>query len=216
MLCISFFCFTFVNAKKNEAKCHLTLKSIRKMKDRIKQIIESLNMSQQEFANFVEISPASLSGIFNDRTRPTLNMVEAIKKKIQNLNTDWLMFGSGEMYVDSKSPTPADGDADGNGAVSHNALSGDPTPQQRNISGAEMTLDFDGGGYSSPAPATQQSRMSMENQHSARTNSNGVRNTPNNRIQEIQKKVDISQRHITEIRIYFDDQTFETFVPAKK
>lgn len=186
------------------------------MKDRIKQIIESMNMSQQEFANFVEISPASLSGIFNDRTRPTLNMVEAIKKKIQNLNTDWLMFGSGEMYVESKSPTPVDGDADGNSSMANNAFLGESATQQRNVVGAEMTLDFDGDGYSSPYPASQQSRKNIENQHSARTNSNSVRNTPNNRIQEIQKKVDISQRHITEIRIYFDDQTFETFVPAKK
>lgn len=186
------------------------------MKDRIKQIIESMSMSQQEFANFVEISPASLSGIFNDRTRPTLNMVESIKKKIPNLNTDWLMFGSGDMYMNSKSPTSVDGNVNGDSVMASNTLMGESAMQRRNIAGAEMTLDFDGGGYSSPAPVPQQPRLNIENQHLPRANSNSVRNTPNNRIPEIQKKVDITQRHITEIRIYFDDQTFETFVPAKK
>ena len=61
--------------------------------------MESQHMTQQVFAQFIEMSPASLSSIFTGRTRPTINIVEAIKKKIPNLNTDWLMFGTGEMYA---------------------------------------------------------------------------------------------------------------------
>ena len=49
------------------------------MKDRIRQIMEAQHMSQQTFANFIGINAASLSSIFNDRTRPTLNTVEARK-----------------------------------------------------------------------------------------------------------------------------------------
>ena len=74
------------------------------MKDRIRQIMESKHMTQQVFAQFLEMSPASLSSIYNDRTKPTLNIVEAIKKKIPNINTDWLMFGSGDMYVAASTP----------------------------------------------------------------------------------------------------------------
>ena len=65
------------------------------MKDRIRQIMESQHMTQQVFAQFIEMSPASLSSIFNGRTKPTLNIVEAIKKKIPDISIDWLMFGSG-------------------------------------------------------------------------------------------------------------------------
>ena len=54
-------------------------------------------MTQQVFAQFIEMSPASLSSIFNGRTKPTLNIVEAIKKKSPDISTDWLMFGSGSM-----------------------------------------------------------------------------------------------------------------------
>ena len=86
------------------------------MKDRIKQIMDSQQMSQQSFAAFLDISPATLSSIFTGRTKPTLSTDEAIKMKIPNINTAWLMFGSGNMYSDSKdhnldtaSPTPGGG-----------------------------------------------------------------------------------------------------------
>ena len=49
------------------------------MKDRIKRLMESQHMTQQTFADFIGISSASLSSIFNGRTKPTLNTVEAIK-----------------------------------------------------------------------------------------------------------------------------------------
>ena len=48
------------------------------MKDRIKQIMDSQQMSQQSFAAFLDISPATLSSIFTGRTKPTLSTVEAI------------------------------------------------------------------------------------------------------------------------------------------
>ena len=57
-------------------------------------------MTQQVFAEFLGIAPATLSGIFTERTKPTINTVEAIKKKLPSINTDWLMFGKEPMYVD--------------------------------------------------------------------------------------------------------------------
>ena len=56
-------------------------------------------MNQQSFASFVGIAPATLNGIFQERTRPTLNTVEAICKKMPNVNLMWLINGTGEMYV---------------------------------------------------------------------------------------------------------------------
>ena len=43
--------------------------------------MESLHMTQMEFAEKTQIGAATLSNIFNDRTRPSLNVVELIKKK---------------------------------------------------------------------------------------------------------------------------------------
>ena len=58
-------------------------------------------MTQTVFAQFIGMSPASLSSIFNERTKPSINIVEAIRKKIPDINLEWLMFGTGPMYTDS-------------------------------------------------------------------------------------------------------------------
>ena len=43
----------------------------------------------------------------------------------------------------------------------------------------------------------------------------GVQQTPKNMIKTDVKYLDKPQRQITEIKIFFDDQTFESFVPKK-
>lgn len=104
ILRILFFYFIFVKDKQNVRLSLLILKCFYKMKDRIKQLMDQQQMTQQEFAKFLDISPASLSNIFGGRTKPTLNIIEAIKQKIPDINLDWLMFGSGEMLVDATFP----------------------------------------------------------------------------------------------------------------
>ena len=48
------------------------------MKDRIKEIQEYVQMSQQDFAACLEISAATLSGIYNGRSQPTIKTANAI------------------------------------------------------------------------------------------------------------------------------------------
>lgn len=141
-------------------------------------------MTQQTFAQFIQISPASLSSIFNGRTRPTLNMVEAIKNKIPNLSTDWLMFGKEPMYLDSQTSTPT-----------HQDTETKPSSQQ--------FLDFEDTSASQKADTDPIFKQ-------------GVQNTPLKTAETVVKYVDKPQRQITEIRIFYDDQTWETFVPKKQ
>ena len=150
------------------------------MKDRIRHIMEEQHMSQQVFADFIGLSPATLSSIFNGRTRPTLNIVEAIKNKLPMINTDWLLMGVGNMYVTS------DGGSD-------KAL--EPGQQL----GVETMIDFDQPVNSSPMTNYQQ----------------GVRSTHPENSNQIVKIIDKEPRKVTEIRVYYDDQTYETFVPMK-
>lgn len=158
------------------------------MKDRIKQIMESQKMTQQEFADYIGLAPATLSSIFNGRTRPTLNVVEALKKKIPNINIEWLMFGSGEM---TSTPQIELSESGQTGIAPQNPTS--------------PMFDFD----PSPSPTPQ-------NNSSMITNPNSVRTTrPEIVVNEV-KMQDKPQRRVLEIRVFYDDQTWETFVPAKK
>lgn len=100
------------------------------MKDRIRQLMESQHMTQQNFAQALNMSPASLSSIFNDRTRPTLNHVEAIKNKFPTINIDWLLFGRGDMFLSGEDQ---------------------PSPSSAPTSTAEeLRLDFDGSTSRAP------------------------------------------------------------------
>ena len=162
------------------------------MKERIRQIMESLHMTQQVFADYIGIGAATLSSIFNGRTRPTIATIEAIKKKIPNINTDWLVFGIGEMYV-SESKTPAEADTQPESTA--------PTyPQPENL-----MLEFD----SLAAPTPQNAPQTGQNY-------NSVKSTRPEIVREEVKIVDRPQRRVIEIRVFYDDQTWDTFVPAKK
>jgi len=144
-------------------------------------------MSQQVFAQYIDMSPASLSSIFNGRTRPTLNIVEAIKRKIPNISTDWLMFGTGEMYKSGNDST----------SIS----------EQENGFAQEQALDFGSDDAPTLQPAVaQRHHDSVQSARIARQEA----------YREDVKYVDKPQRRVMEIRVYYDDLTFESFVPAKK
>jgi transcriptional regulator with XRE-family HTH domain len=168
------------------------------MKDRIRQIMESMHMTQNVFAQFLDMSPASLSSIFNDRTKPTLNTVEAIKKKIPDINIDWLMFGTGQMF----GSTP----------------SGDDTQMDANEGSKGSLYDEN---RSTPSPSVSSSPMfdfvdAPSGAPRGVVTGNSVRNTRLNTVQQEVKIPDKPQRRVVEIRVYYDDQTWESFAPSKK
>ena len=138
--------------------------------------MESQHMTQQAFSQFTGISSSVLSGIFTGRTKPTIKQVEAIRKKIPNINLSWLLFGEGGMYISESQDT-----------VQNQAIEASPTPSE----GQEVTTD-----------------------HKYRRN-NGVEGFGNDskgtRITEL-KKLDMQKRRITEIRVFYDDNTYEAFV----
>lgn len=159
------------------------------MKERIRELMESLHKSQQDFAQFIEMSPASLSSIFNGRTKPTLTIVEAIKKKIPDISVEWLLFGVGDMYANHKAT-----------ATSQES----PTPTS-----SEPMLEFD---FDDEA---KHSRSEKNADQMVNSNNSVKRTRLENKENEV-KSVDIVKRRVIEIRVYYDDYTFETFVPDKR
>lgn len=148
-------------------------------------------MTQQVFADYIGLAPATLSSIFNGRTRPTLNVVEALKRKIPNINFDWLMLGVGPMYIDQPIDEAVQESPDQNQ---------EPRPRIEN-----PMLDFDQS--PSPTPQSAPQRVAFVN---------SVRSTRPETEREDLKIIDKPQRKVIEIRVFYDDQTWDTFVPAKK
>ena len=152
--------------------------------------MEAQHMTQKSFSDFTGIAQATISGIFKERTKPTLSTVEAIKDKFPNINIDWLMFGKGPMFLDGNPEEP----------------SSSSTPQV----GGEQTLNFgdEGAGVAMTHDALYGGAPTKINQNTVQ----GVNRAPV-RTDIVYKEKEV--RRITEIRVFYDDQTWESFVPKK-
>ncbi len=151
------------------------------------------NMTQQDFARAIDVSPASLSNIFNGKTNPTNNHVSAIHRCFPDINVNWLMFGEGDMY----SNTFKKANEEDSGMIS--AIGNDDGVKVEN----EGTL-FD-------EPEVDERSFHLATSKNVPIANERQEEAPVSVIREVVKYIDKPQRKITEIRIFFDDGTFEVF-----
>ena len=170
------------------------------MKERIRLIMEKAKMSQQDFANRLGISPASLSSIFTGRTNPTNNHVQAIHRAFPEININWLMFGEGDMY-----DTPA-GDAVDEAAESDSAATGAEAADAPAHSVVDASSTFFG-------PEEMGRQAAAPYRRSVAAGRDHTLSTP--AVDNV-KVIDRPQRRIKEIRVFFDDGTYEAFVPSSR
>ncbi len=182
------------------------------MKERIRLIMEYLQLSQQDFASRLGISPASLSSIFTGRTNPTNNHVNAIHREFPEINVNWLMFGEGEMLAAPISPLGGDATVSSSSSMEDEEIS---------LANAQANAKIGDGGVQPslfdvlPESQTQvqlNNRTSL--QDPAYETSARLRHASNLRMPVI--NIDKQTRKIKEIRVFFDDGTFEAFVPSSK
>ena len=179
--------------------------------------MESQNMTQTSFAQATGISTASLSSIFNGRTKPTLNHIEAISASFPSINLMWLLKGVGNMMNPSTESQSADMAAD------QYLMSGEGNPSGDN---PEETTS---GHYPSPAPSSsssssfpQESSLDFDASQDRAGKRPGTADAPysySNRVDNggisMMKIVDKPQRKVASIQVIYDDNTIEIFVPKK-
>ena len=80
------------------------------MKERIRQLMEQLNLNQQEFSKKIRVSSASISNILAGRSNPTHNHVMAIHAALPEVNVSLrqpcVMIGSSRIKHLYTSPHP--------------------------------------------------------------------------------------------------------------
>ena len=175
------------------------------MKDRIRQVMENIGLSQKDFAIRLGISEASLSNIYTGRTNPTNNHVQAIHRAFPMISVNWLMFGEGEMMgaLSTLSQNAAQSVQDGNVASADgNEAWGDVSFEATEIGVIDM-----------PSPVAVQ--MVADGKNRPVYPPKQVRNN-NAQTNNVVKKYDNPYKSIKEIRVFFDDGTYEAFVPAGK
>lgn len=170
------------------------------MKERIQALMESKKMSQKMFAQETGINEGTLSLLLRDKANPTLKIYEAIHTRFPDVSMEWLFDGTGSMYKKGDAEASA---SQGAVAATSNGTSSlfpnDPSSPSAATPSGQATVQ--GASSSLFAPSPQ--------------GNNQGQNSGDNPQPSVIKYIDKPQRKITEIRVFFDDQTWESFVPKK-
>src|SRR5512133_25160 len=72
------------------------------MRTRLLEFLKAENKSSAQFAEEIGVQPSGISHILSGRNNPSLDFVLKMLEKYRYLSTEWLLFGKGTMYKDSK------------------------------------------------------------------------------------------------------------------
>lgn len=156
------------------------------IKDRIKFIMEKENMIAGSFAESIGIQQSTLSHVINGRNRPSLDVIMKIHQKYNYINLEWLLYGTGDFTVSSNYSSSSS-----SSVIPHNP----PSLFDQNTINEDIVQESFKNHKETPIETPQIETKQAE-------------------IQEI-KYIKSPQRRITEIKIFFDDNTYETFKSEK-
>lgn len=69
------------------------------MKERLKQLRKTLDLTQQEFADRIGSARDNIAGYETGRRNPSVAVISLICTKF-NVNEEWLRTGNGEMFIE--------------------------------------------------------------------------------------------------------------------
>ena len=167
------------------------------LEEKIRLIYEKSELSQQDFAKKIGIAPATISGIFNGRTKATTKIIDAIHKSFPEINVNWLMFDEGEMYCKSYSEYDA--------VVQ-------PTAGQDLFSQEYAQQE---AATPEPAASATSSSSVSSRQPSKAVTVEPIINNVSDSSKENAKNTDKTERRIKEIRVFYEDSTYEVFLPVR-
>ena len=176
-------------------------------KDRISEIMRHKGMVAKNFCEATGISPASLSHILNGKAKASLPVLRSIVDAFPELNPIWVLLGKGEMlsnpddYVgDEDEENGQDSELENSDVADNPSLfSTDSRTSMANANArpGELLFDFSDQQTSKPSPS--------------RTPQKTKTDTPVQQVKEVVKIIEKKPRKIVEIRIFYDDGTYETF-----
>jgi DNA-binding XRE family transcriptional regulator len=181
------------------------------MRERIKQIIEREGMTQSQFADFIGVSRPTLSHVIAGRNNPSMEIVMKIRQKFPKINTLWLLDGAGPYAGDAVAGHPE-------GALNEDCIADAVNMHPHQVSYGEQ-VSSDGEPVKS---RFYQGELFAENPifpsegtGNAKKRKEIPLQTPQNAhyLAETQREIGekIVSRKIVEIKIFYDDGTYETF-----
>ena len=169
--------------------------------------METQGMTQQTFAQKLGLSPATISSLFTGRTNPTHKHVMAIHEAFPTININWLMFGEGAMMNDGETSEADEAELLATPSEGHSAAL-PSTPTVTPQTPAEAAVLFSEAEMAAPIRGTKSSP------YGAQMGRNSGAMAAAQMFQNINGQEKII-RKIKEIRVFYDDGTYEAFSPSK-
>ena len=189
------------------------------MKNRIKEVMLKANLSQQDFAAKLGVSPASISSIFIGRTNPTITHASAVHKAFPEVRMEWLLFGEGEMTEGENLDTfsSAEGELLDAGIELGGELLLNPEVRGGQNLQQETTPTDSQIGFRAPASNVSNVPSSVRPAQPVEIPDYTTQNRfPTYNDLQNAKNCDKPERKVKEIRVFYDDGTYEIFIPAMK
>ncbi len=156
------------------------------IKDRINFIMEREKMGSKTFADNIGIQQSTLSHVLNGRNNPSLDVIMKVHQRFNYIRLEWLLYGQGEITEPAISSQQQT--AGLHPGYIPNLFDENPEIPTVETVGAENRKEI---GLHAPEKA------------------------PKETVRQEVRYIEKPHRKITEIRIFFDDNTYETFKGEK-
>ncbi len=162
---------------------------------RLKVFMDSLGIQSSQFADSCEIPRPSFSQLLSGRNQKVSDvLIKKIHSAYPELSVMWLMFGEGNMLSKSDDEDEHEKRMDQNSAEK----------PEKPVNDKESSVYSSLTGLNADEKATQNSIFQQFED--------------NKKILELQLQIEKLQknpRRVAQITVYYDDSTFETFLPSK-
>jgi transcriptional regulator with XRE-family HTH domain len=166
------------------------------MKDRILKIINREQLTASKFADILGVQRSSVSHILSGRNKPSLDFVQRILQEFKTINSDWLLFGTGDMY--KKEAMPSLFEDNKNTVTNVNQVSNEIPGKQfeeHNFANQQVTKG---------SSVTIKDTIKKENL-----------TTENNQVKEEPTISKIFSKSSNKVIVFFSDNTFKEYSPAE-
>ena len=78
------------------------------MREKLLKLMETEHLTASRLAELLGIRSSGISHILSERNKPSFDLLQKILKRFPNINPDWLLLDSDQMYRDQAAATRAD------------------------------------------------------------------------------------------------------------
>ena len=161
--------------------------------ERILEIIRVKNLNNIQFCSATGISPASLSHITSNRSKPTLSILRNVIAGFPDINPEWVMMGSGPMFREGVQPARTELEA------------GSQDSQRQRTDTERMNNLFPMEEDTAPLKSDRRVRKDADSDGMLLSNA-AIEAVVASTVKKMRQ-----QRRVVEVRVFYDDDTFETF-----